>query len=54
MNNQKNNKIDDAAEQMMNSTLKNVVKGLEKSEKEDFESSLKTLLKTADEIDKNE
>lgn len=54
MNNQKKNKIDYAAEQMMNSTFKNVVKGLEKSEKEDFEGSLKTLLKTADEIDKNE
>lgn len=54
MNNQKKNKIDDAAEQIMNSTFRNVVKGLAESDKEDFKNSLKDLLKTADEIHKNE
>lgn len=53
-NNHKKNKIDDTAEQMMNSTFRNVVKGLAESDKEDFKNSLKDLLKTADEIYKNE
>ena len=53
-NNHKKNKIDDTAEQMMNSTFRNVVKGLAESYKEDFKNSLKDLLKTADEIYKNE